>query len=106
MAKYYLLDANKIPYEVSLEESYKVYEDMDMKIVKQETVGDSRVSTVFLCLDHAWHGEDGPILFETMIFDGYYDEFQRRYKTYDEALQGHNDAVEMVNEYLTNLKNR
>lgn len=106
MAKYYLLDANKIPYEVSLEESYKMYKDMDMKIVKQETVGDSKVSTVFLGLDHAWDGEDGPILFETMIFDGYYDEFQRRYKTYDEALQGHNDAVEMVNEYLTNLKNR
>ena len=106
MAKYYLLDDNKVPYEVSLEESYQVYRDMDMKIVKQETVGDSKVSTVFLCLDHAWHGEEGPILFETMIFEGYYDSFQRRYKTYDEALRGHNDAVEMVNDYLTKLKNR
>lgn len=106
MSKFYLLDENKQPYEVSLEESYKVYRDMDMKIVKQETVGDSKVSTVFLGLDHAWGHENGPILFETMIFDGYYEGFQRRYKTYDEALRGHNDAVEMVNEYLTNLKNQ
>ena len=65
MAKYYLLDENKVPYEVSLEESYRVYRDPDMKIVKQEMVGDSQVSTVFLCLDHAWHGEEGPILFKT-----------------------------------------
>lgn len=102
MSKFYLLDENKQPYEVSLEESYKVYRDMDMKIVKQETVGDSKVSTVFLGLDHAWGHENGPILFETMIFDGYYEGFQRRYKTYDEALQGHKDTVEMVNNYLTN----
>lgn len=106
MSKFYLLDENKQPYEVSLEESYKVFKDKDMKIVKQETVGDSKVSTVFLGLDHAWGDEDGPILFETMIFDGYYEGFQRRYKIYDEALQGHKDAVEMVNEYLTNLKNQ
>ena len=104
--KYYLLDENKIPYEVSLEESYKVFRDSEMKIVKQELVGDCHVSTVFLCLDHAWENEEGPILFETMIFKGEFDGFQRRYKTYDEALQGHKEAVEMVNNYLTTLKNQ
>ena len=106
MSKFYLLDENKKPYEVPLQESYKVYEDPDMKIVQQEKVGDSFVSTVFLGLDHSWGDQDGPILFETMIFDGHFDQFQRRYKTYDEALQGHKDTVEMVNNYLTTPKNQ
>ena len=30
--KYYLLDDNKVPYEVSLEESYKVYRNTDRDV--------------------------------------------------------------------------
>lgn len=103
MSKFYLLDENKVPYEVPLEESYKVYENPDMKIVQQEKVGDSFVSTVFLGLDHSWGDQDGPILFETMIFGGEYNDFQRRYKTYDEAVQGHNEALQMVTKSVNNL---
>lgn len=51
------------------------------------------VSTVFLGLDHNWN--DGkPILFETMIFGGKHDQEQRRYCTYEEAEQGHEDIVD------------
>ena len=39
-----------------------------------------------------------PILFESMIFNGTNDEYQRRYYTYDEALKGHNNLVKALEE--------
>jgi hypothetical protein len=51
------------------------------------------VSTVFLSLDHR-HGTEGPpILFETMIFGGPYDQDCTRYATKAEAQQGHDETV-------------
>jgi len=61
-------------------------------------VGDYRVSTVFLGLDHGW-GET-PQWFETMVFglgsaraqsDGTW-----RYATWEEALIGHDVAVTLI----------
>jgi len=46
------------------------------------------ISTVFLGTDHGWNS-DVPILFETMVFGGYYDEYQWRYATWKEAEKGH-----------------
>lgn len=63
--------------------------------VGDDTINEQRVSTVFLSLDHSWIGGP-PLLFETMIFDGPYDGFMRRYSTYDEALAGHNKVVEVL----------
>ena len=37
-----------------------------------------------------------PVLFETMVFGGEYDDYQERYHTYDEAEEGHKRIVEMV----------
>lgn len=67
------------------------------RIVAQDEIGEVRVSTVFLGLDHSFGG-GVPILFETMIFGGPYDDFQRRYETWDEAEAGHKAALEMVME--------
>ena len=53
------------------------------------------ISTVFLGLDHNPTGRGQPVLFETMIFGGWHDEFQVRYRTYDEAEAGHKRAVAM-----------
>lgn len=61
----------------------------------EDFVGDLRVSTVFLALDHAFHGGP-PVLWETMIFgpDGHVlDEYQARYTSREAALRGHADAV-------------
>jgi hypothetical protein len=64
--------------------------------VKQEMIGDIRVSTVFLGLDHSF-GDDGPpILFETMIFGGTHNEYQDRCATWDEAVAMHERAVALV----------
>jgi hypothetical protein len=50
------------------------------------------VSTVWLGLDHGFGYTDRPLIFETMIFGGDYDEEQWRYATLDEALEGHQRA--------------
>jgi len=47
------------------------------------------VSTVFLGLNHNFADTGAPILFETMVFGGKYDEEMERYSTYQEALEGH-----------------
>lgn len=53
------------------------------------------VSTVFLGLDHGW-GDGPPILFETMVFGGFFHDYQRRYATYEDADAGHREALRRV----------
>ena len=62
-------------------------------------IGQSKISTVFLSMDHGLSGLIGdgtPVLFETMVFGGEHDDYQERYHTYDEAEEGHKRIVEMV----------
>lgn len=49
------------------------------------------VSTVFLGVNHGFGGED--IWFETMIFGGGYDGYQKRYSTWEGAEAGHKIAL-------------
>jgi hypothetical protein len=46
------------------------------------------VSTVFLGMNHQY-GDGPPLLFETMVFGGEFDQEQERYSTYEEAEAGH-----------------
>jgi hypothetical protein len=55
----------------------------------------TRVSTVFLGLDHPFSGGP-PMLFETLVFGGEHDGWQDRYSTWDAAMIGHTRAVKMV----------
>lgn len=56
--------------------------------VARDYVGDKRVSTIFLGLDHGLGGK--PMLFETMIFDESGEEtYCERYGTWEEAEAGH-----------------
>ena len=63
--------------------------------VKQTKIKGAFISTIFLGLDHSF-GDGPPLLFETMIFGGKYDDFQDRYPTWDDAVAGHKKAVEFV----------
>ena len=68
------------------------------------------VSTVFLGWDHSFGQNSEPILFETMVFGGVYNEYQVRYHNYDKAEQGHKDVCEMISndpiviEFIRNQK--
>ncbi len=84
---YKLINKKVIPCK-SLEE----YIDWSIKnstIILQTTITlKIRVSTVFLGLDHGFNNGK-PIVFETMIFGGKHDQYQKKYSSYKEAVQGH-----------------
>jgi hypothetical protein len=55
------------------------------------------VSTVWLGLDHAFHDDGPPLIFETMAFvDGPLDNHQERYSTRAAARAGHARMIERV----------
>ncbi len=64
--------------------------------IGDNTVAGVRVSTVFLGCNHAHGGGERPLLFETMIFGGDYDQEMVRYCTEGEALRGHRRAVNNI----------
>lgn len=92
MWKWYTLK-DKIPVLSEIKEFSQLPEKD--RVVKQETIGDAWISTVFLGLDHSWE-EGPPVLFETMIFGGEHDMYQDRYCTWEEAEEGHKKAVNLV----------
>lgn len=65
------------------------------KVALTNITNDVFVSTVFLGLDHRFGQQGPPILFETMSFGTNY-EYQRRYSTWQEALDGHDEVVAEV----------
>jgi hypothetical protein len=69
--------------------------------VAVQMIGDVRISTVFLGIDHN-HGIDSdvPILFETMIFGGSLDQEQERCSTWEQAEQMHAAMVKRVKESM------
>lgn len=69
------------------------------RIVKKTDVGDAHVSTVFLGAEHGFCNDE-PLLFETMIFGGPLDGEQWRYCTWEQAEQGHYEAVKQVKELM------
>lgn len=95
---WYTLDENNKPVKSTIVDCGKWREENpEKKAVKQEHIGKIFISTVFLGLDHAWDS-DTPVLWETMIFGGEYDmSYQERYSSYEDALEGHQIAVNLVN---------
>lgn len=102
--KWYLLDDNNIPYEETdlikvnnFFESPKRITKQEYPIPNNETVS---VSTVFLALDHniSFNNEKDklPILWETMVFGGEFDGYQKRYTSHKDALKGHKLIVSKI----------
>lgn len=60
-------------------------------------LGRVQISTVFMGLNHGWlQNSRIPVLWETMIFGGKFDQYQTRYTSKTWAEQGHKKALEMV----------
>jgi hypothetical protein len=58
-----------------------------------DEVGEARVSTVWLGLNHEWMPGRPPLIFETMIFGGDYGDYCARYSTEAAAAAGHAAVV-------------
>jgi hypothetical protein len=94
MSKFY----DMLGKEITLEEWALMFESGDdtKRRVAYDVVGGVTVSTVLLGVDHNFFGEGPPIIFETMIFGGRYDEYQERYATLEQARAGHDRALKLV----------
>jgi hypothetical protein len=98
---WYILTADNQPVAVSVREASKWIEENPTKkqigfdILEDENGNEISVSTVFLGLDHSWDNK-GLILWETMIFGGINDQYQERYNSYEDALEGHQRAIDLI----------
>ena len=94
---WYILDENNKPVKATsiMEAADWMEKNPERKAVKQEHIGDIFISTVFLGLDHAWDS-DVPVLWETMIFGGEHDQYQDRYTSVEDALEGHQTALTLI----------
>ena len=73
--------------------------DRNRGVARTKITEDIEVSTVFLGLDHNhWNGP--PLLFETLVFGGEFDQEMDRYETWDQALEGHRKIVEKIENSL------
>jgi hypothetical protein len=78
------------------------FESADRHVAKDD-VGDVRVSTVFLGLDHRFTGDGPPLLFETMIFGGPHNHQMFRCATWEEAERQHTIALMLAKSGLMML---
>jgi hypothetical protein len=75
------------------------------RIVRQDRVGEVLISTVFLGLDHYYRDDaHEPVLWETMIFGGPEDQYQRRYTSRAAAEQGHIDAMMLIEPWAMDIR--
>jgi hypothetical protein len=80
MSDWYILK-DKIPVKANnMLEAAMWMNNFQNCIVEKTEIGNVKISTVFLGLDHSYFAGP-PILFETMVFGGEYDEHQQRYTT-------------------------
>ena len=93
MTEKYILDGHKVVPCDDLITWGKWLENIDARRVASNEKGDVKVSTVFLGLNHRF-GDGPPLLFETMIFGGPYDQNEDRYSTWEEAEAGHKRMCE------------
>lgn len=82
--------------EITMDEWANLFENDEYKIVKKQTMFGNEVSTVWLGSDHGFGMAGKPIIFETMIFGGEWDQFEQRYATEEHALAAHNAIVNMI----------
>lgn len=99
---YYIL-IDRTPVAVDAKTWANFFESIENRRVAEDQIGNARVSTVFLGLDHNF-GSGDPLLFESMVFGGPLDKEMWRYHTYAEAERGHAEAVTAVRKAAAKIK--
>jgi len=93
---WYKLDENNKPVKAIDVHDYLKWSDGGIiKTVAKDHIDTVFVSTVFLGLNHSWNSEI-PVLWETMIFGGEHDQYQERYTSHKDALEGHEKALNLI----------
>lgn len=95
--KHYVLDKDHTVRSVGREEWVKwIQFENNLRVDFTVVDGGTRVSTIFLGIDHNSTMMPTPKLFETMVVGGELDQEQERYATWDEAKVGHGAMVALV----------
>lgn len=93
---FYTLDENGYPIPSDLKKySEWMAANREFPVVGKDQFMGIQISTVFLGINHNF-GFGPPVLWETMVFGGWHDQYQRRYSTLESAKKGHKKAVKMV----------
>ncbi len=101
MLKNYILDANNQPIEEpDLIKWSRWFEEADRQL-ENTIIGNIRISTIFLGIDHNFSSEGPPVLWETMIFGGPNNGYQNRYSYIEDARAGHKLAVYIAKGEIT-----
>jgi trimethylamine:corrinoid methyltransferase-like protein len=92
ISAFYLLDGHE-PVLCTLLEWAEKFKSKDNELAI-DTVGEVRISTVFLGINHNFNAYGKPVLFETMVFNNAGDSlFCDRYTDWDSAMLGHQNTV-------------
>lgn len=96
MTDKYILQGRKPVLANSFAEWGRFFGKPANRRVEETQIGNVRISTVFLGIDHNFSGAGPPVLFETMVFGGPLGGEQRRYCTWTEAKRGHKRMIGRV----------
>ena len=104
--RYILVDRKPVECTDLLEWSQWFGDDKNRRVA-ENIIGNFRISTVFLGLDHNFIDIGPPILFETIVFVGKVIVWQERYPTWGEAMAGHQSCIKAIKgeSCLKKLKN-
>ena len=88
----FILEGHKVVRCDDLMKWAKWFGTADHHVAKTTLSNGVDISTIFLGLDHNFTGKP-PILFETMVFGGEFDEQAERYSNWQDAEEGHKKWV-------------
>lgn len=103
---YYTLNEQGVPViEPDLTKFMWWFKETDLHVC-DETIGNARISTVFLCIDHSYSDGVEPVLWKTMVFGGNMDKEQDRCSgSREQALAMHTRMVEKIKMAERNTEN-
>lgn len=92
-------DGNPLPDDWYDKKKYpRGFDWKTQRRVARTDVGEFSVSTVWLHgIDHGF-GDGPPVIFETMVFGGKWDQEMARYCTEEEAMRGHLSVLDRLRE--------
>jgi hypothetical protein len=100
LPRYYTLDdtGSPVPCDDTAEWSCWYAKNEKQRTISRTNLQElGTVSTIFLAVDHGYGFQDPlrykPVLWETMVFGGPLDQYQRRYTSQEEARQDHERIV-------------
>jgi hypothetical protein len=83
---------------ISVEEAGLLYQNQDYKHIRQDVIGQFRISTVWIGIDCANGFSGPPMIFETMVLptDSWNDLYCERYSAEETTKVGHTKALYLV----------